>query len=262
MRRNARNKVKRRTTKRSHNTPLSQTSISKRDYLDEDPIIPSQKFCALSMAMPTNDMVSDVVVEISRKNHVNQQMTQRLIDDWEDMISSRRAFKVRGSYQSQQEAEQRCKDVQDFDMIHHVFVGEVGKWLKFGESAENIAEQEWQSTELNSLMKGHAEQKVKTTKHFEERRRRMMEEMIVENEEDDDTDKKDDADGDDNEIPNEAMSDMIHWDAKIEALKYELSEAEATFAELHNKWPSYERKPEFRNVDTNPLVSRMSTRMT
>ena len=90
------NKRRRRTTARK--TPLSQTSVSKRDYLDEDPIISSQKFCALSMALPTNDMVEEVVNTIARKNQVNQQMAQRLIDDWEDLISNRRAYKVRGSY--------------------------------------------------------------------------------------------------------------------------------------------------------------------
>jgi len=249
------NKRRRRTTARK--TPLSQTSVSKRDYLDEDPIISSQKFCALSMALPTNDMVEEVVNTIARKNQVNQQMAQRLIDDWEDLISNRRAYKVRGSYDDIETTKRRIKDIQDFDAIHHVFVGEVGKWLKFGEQADNVADQEWQSTELNSLMKGHAEQKIKTTKHFEERRRRMIEEMMNEK------DNADDEDGavandDDSDMP---VSDLTHLDAKLEALRFELAETEAAFDELHAKWPTYQRKPEFQNYETNPLASRMGTRM-
>lgn len=240
-----------RRARRANKTPLSQTSVSKRDYLDEDPIIPSQRFCALSMSLPTTNMIEEVVSTIAQNNQVNQQMVHRLINDWEDLIRNRRAYKVRGSYEDMDTTKKRIEEIQDFDGIHHVFVGEVGKWLKFGEQADNIADQEWQSTELNSLMKGHAEQKIKSAKHFEERRRRMMESAMISSDDEDD----------EGAVSSETLSQLVNLDARIEALKFELAEAEASFAVLRDKYPAYERNPEFQNYETNPLSSRDSTRM-
>lgn len=71
--------------------------------------------------------------------------------------TSVRGLKVRGSQGSQEEATARAKKLQRNDPIHNIQVAEVGKWLAWDPSPNNVAEQEYQEEELNNLMKAQKE---------------------------------------------------------------------------------------------------------
>jgi hypothetical protein len=66
-----------------------------------------------------------------------------------------RGLKVRGSYSTQEEATARAKKLQRNDTIHNIYVAEVGKWLSWDPNPNNVANQEYQEEELNSLMKAY-----------------------------------------------------------------------------------------------------------
>ena len=51
-----------------------------------------------------------------------------------------RAFKIRGVYPSHEKAEKRCEEIRKFDKYHHVFVGDLGKWLPWDDDASNAEE--------------------------------------------------------------------------------------------------------------------------
>ena len=66
--------------------------------------------------------------------------------------TSTRGVKVRGSFETQQEAEMKCKMLREEDPNHDVYVGQVGKWLPFHPEAYKTGKVEYLEKELNDLM--------------------------------------------------------------------------------------------------------------
>ena len=71
--------------------------------------------------------------------------------------TSVRGVKVRGVYSTTKEAEVRGKKLQGSDPLHNIFIAEVGKWLPWDPSPNQIADQEYAEEQLNSLMKKYKE---------------------------------------------------------------------------------------------------------
>jgi len=71
--------------------------------------------------------------------------------------TSVRGLKVRGSYNSKEEAVARSKKLQRSDPIHNIFVAEVGKWLPWDPMPSEVQEQEYAEEQLNTLMKKYKE---------------------------------------------------------------------------------------------------------
>jgi hypothetical protein len=82
-----------------------------------------------------------------------------------------RGLKVRGSYSQKEEAEARAKKLQRSDPLHNIFVGEVGKWLPWDPSPNDIKEQEYAEDELNTLMKKYKENEEAREMFHQEQRK-------------------------------------------------------------------------------------------
>lgn len=63
-----------------------------------------------------------------------------------------RGIKVRGSYNTQEEAEMRAKMLREFDQGHDVYVGQVGMWMPFDPDAYKTGNVQYLEKELNELM--------------------------------------------------------------------------------------------------------------
>tara|TARA_Y100000816_G_C26066814_1_gene560712 strand:+ start:353 stop:1207 length:855 start_codon:yes stop_codon:yes gene_type:complete len=63
-----------------------------------------------------------------------------------------RGVKVRGSYNTQQEAEMKAKQIRELDPAHDVYVGQVGLWMPFDPDAYKTGKIEYMENELNELM--------------------------------------------------------------------------------------------------------------
>jgi hypothetical protein len=86
--------------------------------------------------------------------------SKRLEDEFlakNDFHTSVRGLKVRGSYGSQEEAAARAKKLQRNDPVHNIYVAEVGKWLAWDPNPHEVADQEYQEEQLNTLMKAYKE---------------------------------------------------------------------------------------------------------
>lgn len=68
-----------------------------------------------------------------------------------------RGVKVRGSYNSKEEAVARSKKLQRQDPLHNIYVADVGKWLPWDPEPSDISEQEYAEEKLNTLMKNYKE---------------------------------------------------------------------------------------------------------
>ena len=126
-----------------------------KDYLYEDPPVPNQKFVCISILTPKN---------------------------FKDPKETMSTLKVRGSYDSFEEASKRGEFLRNIDPHINVYVGEVGKWLPFDDDPEKAKQQEYQNKQLNNLMKGYMENQEKAKEFHEQRKNELILKTLKENE--------------------------------------------------------------------------------
>lgn len=126
----------------------------KIDYLTEDKPLPNQKFVCLSFLSPEG--ISNCKI---------------------------RGLKVRGVYDTYEEATSRAKTLRDTDKHFHVFVGEVGKWLPWDPEpdSKNVKDAEYAETELNNLMQSYRKNQQAAQQFEETRKSELIEKSLQEN---------------------------------------------------------------------------------
>jgi len=129
--------------------------MSDPDYLFEDPPVNNQKFVCISVLTPKN---------------FKEETTMHTL-------------KVRGSYDSYEEAKKRADFLRNIDSNINVYVGEVGKWLPFEDNPENAKDHDYQNKRLNNMMKGYLENQEKAKEFHEQRKNEMIMRSFKENEE-------------------------------------------------------------------------------
>jgi hypothetical protein len=108
----------------------------------------------------------------------NRETLEEKYHEQNQFQTTMRGLKIRGTYNTLNEAQVRAKMLQKRDPVHNVFVGQVGFWLPFNPSAESIEDQEYAEKELNDLMKNYKENELKKKELFEAEKRRSMEEAL------------------------------------------------------------------------------------
>ncbi len=121
------------------------------DYLTEDVPIPGQEWGVYSFLSP---------------EHV------RGVD------KNTRAFKNRGNFGSQLEADQYAENLRKNEPAFHIFVGENFKWCAFDPDPEKIKDNRYYEPKLQELMKGTLESHDQSRRVEAERKRNMIEESI------------------------------------------------------------------------------------
>jgi hypothetical protein len=156
-------------------------SLSDTDYLTVDTPLPGQNYACMSFLSPENILADKNVFYmhsflksfINKLNLENETLNlnynnvkteyDTFIIENKDKIdkdfnenngnqTSVRGLKIRGVYDSYQEAEARSKLLQKLDSNHNIFIGQVGYWLPW-DPDPNKLNSEYQEEELNNLMK-------------------------------------------------------------------------------------------------------------
>ena len=83
----------------------------------------------------------------------NETRLQEAFDQKHSFQTSTRGLKVRGCFNTQDEAEMRARLLREQDPNHDVFVGPVGVWLPFNPAAYRTGRVEYLEKELNDLMR-------------------------------------------------------------------------------------------------------------
>jgi hypothetical protein len=189
----------------------------KVDYLDEDPIIPSQKYCVVSVLTPKNfkksaeaenkaaDVVSFTGVSTVADGEVVALDTHNnLIEEHNKVLREMAAlktellglkqksdekditmytFKVRGAYETVDEAQKRIQYLNSIDNNVNIYLAEVGKWCPFEDDPEKAKDSVYKDEELNRLMKGYKENQEKANEHFQQRKAEMVAKALVDTKE-------------------------------------------------------------------------------
>jgi hypothetical protein len=96
--------------------------------------------------------------------------------------TSVRGLKVRGVFNTQEEAEMRCKKLREQDPNHDIYVGPMGIWIPYDPDAYKTGRIEFMEEELNQLhhekLKNEAEAKIAFEQRVKETKRKAIEENI------------------------------------------------------------------------------------
>jgi hypothetical protein len=96
---------------------------------------------------------------------------KRLDDEFfakNDFRTTVQGVKVRGVYDTYNEAIHRCKTLQKIDPAFNVYVGQVGFWLPWDPEPHDITDQEYADDQLNTLMKKYKENEQKRDELYAE----------------------------------------------------------------------------------------------
>lgn len=99
---------------------------------------------------------------------------QKSFDEKNNFKTSVRGIKVRGVFDTIREAQVRAEVLKKLDGKFHVYVAEVGAWCPWSPNPEEIQQQEFAETQLNTLMKHYKDNQVKKDIFYEERKRELQ----------------------------------------------------------------------------------------
>jgi len=173
------------------------------DFLENDRSIPGQNFVCLSFLSPENVIKNrelfnfhkfakscDGLTSLSFEECSNQyedfcelhrdKLKRDYISEF-GMVTSVRGLKVRGVYDSIEEAQFRAKALQRVDSNFNVFVGQVGFWLPWDPSPSQIKNQEYANDQLNELMQKYNENQTKKDLFYEQNKETLMNKAKHEN---------------------------------------------------------------------------------
>lgn len=111
----------------------------------------------------------------------NEERLQNKFNIEHKFQTSVRGIKVRGSYNTQEEAEMRAKMLRENDPSHDVYVGQVGMWMPFDPDAYKTGKVEYLESELNDLMHAKQKNEAEAKEEFDNRIKETKEKAILEN---------------------------------------------------------------------------------
>ena len=165
----------------------------KIDYLEVDDQIPGQNYVCLSFVSPETMIDSKEAFKVSKflqsvckdkdmdfKKTMEQYKDftykfsddlQKDFDEQNEFKTNIRGLKVRGTYNTKDEAERRAKKLQGLDSDFHVFVGQVGYWLPWDPNADKIEDESFINSQLNDMMEKYKENTLDKDIFYEEQKR-------------------------------------------------------------------------------------------
>ena len=85
-----------------------------------------------------------------------------------------RGFKIRGMYEKEEEAKEMCKKLYSTDQDNNIFVADIGHWVSWSNSTDNVNDIEYANKDLNKLIKATNENQEKAKKMLEEEKNSAM----------------------------------------------------------------------------------------
>lgn len=95
--------------------------------------------------------------------------------------TSTRGLKVRGVFNTQEEAELRCKKLRETDPHHDIFVGPVGMWIPWDPDAYKTGRVEFMEEELNQLHNEKLKNEERAKQAFDQRVKDAKKKAIMDN---------------------------------------------------------------------------------
>jgi hypothetical protein len=156
------------------------------------------QFLAFKYHLKHDDLYADFAAFLDDQKNVLRELEsvsneyKSFLDDREEALNeeynrqnqfqtSTRGLKIRGVFNTQEEAEMRCKKLREIDPNHDIYVGPVGMWIPFDPDAYKTGRVEFLEDELNQLHHEKIKNETEAKMAFEARRKEMTRQAIEEN---------------------------------------------------------------------------------
>ena len=166
------------------------------DYLEPDREIRGQNFVCLSFISPENVLndkhlfqvheflksicpeykLDDTTITNQYKDFMFKHSVKinKQFSELNNFRTSVRGLKVRGTYDTLQEAEMRAKRLQKSDSNFNVFVGQVGYWLPWDPEPKEVGNENYLNNDLNTLMSKYQDNMDQRDEMFNSRKRDLI----------------------------------------------------------------------------------------
>lgn len=127
-----------------------------------------------------NFLYDSSMIQESYKYFVQDMMDdlEREFYETNDFQTSMRGIKVRGVYDTLEEAKFRSEQLRKKDKKFSIYIAQVGCWCPWSPNPDSIADQEFAETELNTLMKNYQENIDNKTEFFELRKENLKQQAL------------------------------------------------------------------------------------
>ena len=224
----------------------------KIDYLEVDDQIPGQNFVCLSFVSPEALMeskeafkvakflqayckdkdleINKVMEEYDSFTYKYQDEIQKDFDERNKFQTNIRGLKVRGCYNTKEEATSRAEKLQKLDSDFHVFVGQVGYWLPWDPCADKVEDEKFIDSQLNEMMEKYKENNINKDIFYEDQKREKVkaarEEAIRKKKENDERIKKEKEEQDKLSIEDKSDEPIAEEsEAEVESVAVDLSKS-------------------------------------
>merc|ERR1711988_921178 len=94
--------------------------------------------------------------------YTNEERMDKEFHEQNQFRTTIRGFKIRGSYNTHEEAQQRVEVLKRSDKNHLIYIAQVGYWCPWEPNPDKIEEQVYDDSELNTLVGKQKENKIQT----------------------------------------------------------------------------------------------------
>jgi hypothetical protein len=123
--------------------------------------------------------INDDYIQFKRQNEIEitDQYTEQ--NQFQTCV---RGIKVRGSYDTLQEAQARAELLRRIDNNkHNIYIAQVGCWCPWAANPDDVGDVVYTETQLNTLMKEYVKNKDSTDAFYDERKRDLIARTVQEN---------------------------------------------------------------------------------
>lgn len=106
---------------------------------------------------------------------------QKEFDEQNEFKTNTRGLKIRGSFESEQLANDHAKKIREGDPNHNVYVGPVGMWIPWDPEAYKTGNVMYMEDDLQKLMMEKQKNESEAKEHFKQRIKDAKENAIKEN---------------------------------------------------------------------------------
>jgi len=153
------------------------------DFMTEDDPVPNQNFVCLSFLEAGETQLDEYISTVHKNTKIPRATVKKCINEYIRIEHPRRGVKIRGSYRDEERTRKRCESMRNLEEEVNVFVGEVGKWLPFNPSQEEMphdVEENYKDDALDDMIKKYKTGRMFAKDHFNDRKREMMKKAAFE----------------------------------------------------------------------------------
>jgi len=114
--------------------------------------------------------VEDLDSQYKFSKLVNESDVERLYHKENNFQTSMRGIKVRGVFDTVEEAKMRSEFLKKQDKNFNIFIGQVGCWCPWSPNPDDLSNQEYSESQLNTLMKEYKKNQESKDEIFEQRK--------------------------------------------------------------------------------------------